>query len=423
MSGKMKRTLWIIGIIIVLLVVVFGVAYLALNPRALKPPETVSSLAELESYLEDLAGHNVDSPPGLSLVVAKDGEIVYQKGFGMADGPKNIPATADTVYNTFSMVKSMTAAAILQLQEQGLLNIDDPVADYLPFFEVQYPSESSEIVTIRHLLNHSSGLSNNVPEVFSWIHFDGDPEWNQTELIAAKLPDYAQLSYEPGSQAVYTNIGYMVLAAVIEAVSGQTYQQYMIDHIFEPLGMDQTHWTYDDALIAKEAAGSNPSIDIQTMMLPFFLDKDQMASAIREKVDGVTWFNRIYMDQKGPTGPISTVTDMVRFAMAILNEGELDGRRILSQESVATMIGESHVFPGDTPEARAYTEFEQMYHGLGWYVVKNPDVDFIAHGGGGPGFAADMRLYPDRELGMVIIGNGSHLPKRKILALVASLDW
>ena len=71
-----------------LLVVVFGVAYLALNPRALKPPETVSSLAELESYLEDLVEHNVDSPPGLSLVVAKDGEIVYQKGFGMADGPR-----------------------------------------------------------------------------------------------------------------------------------------------------------------------------------------------------------------------------------------------------------------------------------------------------------------------------------------------
>jgi len=130
MSSKMKRTLWIIGIIIVVLVVVFGVGYLTLIPKPLKPPETVSSLAELESYLENLTGHNPDSPPGLSLVVAKDGEIVYQKGFGMADGPKNIPATADTVYNTFSMVKSMTAVAIFQLQEQGLLNIDDPVADY-----------------------------------------------------------------------------------------------------------------------------------------------------------------------------------------------------------------------------------------------------------------------------------------------------
>ena len=422
MSVKMKRTLWIIGIIIVVLVVVFGVGYLTLMPKPLKPPETVSSLAELESYLENLAGHNPDSPSGLSLAVVKDGEIVYQKGFGMADGPKNIPATADTVYNTFSMVKSMTAAAIFQLQEQGLLNIDDPVADYLPFFEVQYPSESSEIVTIRHLLNHSSGLSNNMPEVIGWIHFDGDPEWNQTELITQKLPDYAELSYEPGSKGVYTNVGYMVLSAVIEAVSGQTYQQYMIDHIFKPLGMDQTSWTYDDALMDKEAAGSSPSVDFQAMMLPLLLDKDQIDSVIREKVDGVVWFNRVYMDQKGPTGPISTVTDMVRFVMAFLNEGELDGQRILSEESVAMMTNESHVLPGNTPEAANYKEYDQMYHGLGWYVVKNHDF-FIAHGGGGPGFAADMRLYPDRELGMVIIANGTYLPKHEIFDLVASLDW
>jgi D-alanyl-D-alanine carboxypeptidase len=422
MSFKMKRTLWIIGIIIVLLVVVFGVGYLTLIPKPLKPPETVSSLAELESYLENLTGHNPDSPPGLSLVVVKDGEIVYQKGFGMADGPKNIPATADTVYNTFSMVKSMTAAAIFQLQEQGLLNIDDPVADYLPFFEVQYPSESSEIVTIRHLLNHSSGLSNNMPELIGWIHFEGDPEWNQTELIKEKLPDYTELAYEPGSKGVYTNVGYLVLSAVIEAVSGQTYQQYMIDHIFRPLGMDQTNWTYDDALIDKEAAGSSPSLDYQALMLPLLLDKDQMESVIREKVDGKLWFNRVYMDQKGPTGPISTVTDMVRFVMAFLNEGELDGQRILSEESVAMMTNESHILPGNTPEASAYKDYDQMYHGLGWYVVKNHEF-FIAHGGGGPGFAADMRLYPDRELGMVIIANGTYLPKHEILDLVASLDW
>ena len=70
---------------------------------------------------------------------------------------------------------------------EPLIDIDDPVADYLPFFEVQYPSESSETITIRHLLNHSSGLRNNVPEIVDWVHFDGDPEWNQTELIVAML--------------------------------------------------------------------------------------------------------------------------------------------------------------------------------------------------------------------------------------------
>jgi CubicO group peptidase (beta-lactamase class C family) len=109
--------------------------------------------------------------------------------------------------------------------------------------------------------------------------------------------------------------------------------------------------------------------------------------------------------------------------MAILNGGELDGRRILSKESVAVMINESHVLPGNTPEARAMKGYKQMYHGLGWYVVKNPDLIFVSHSGGGPGFASDMRLYPDRELGMVVIANGTYLPRREIADLIGSLDW
>jgi D-alanyl-D-alanine carboxypeptidase len=418
MSIKMKRALWIVGTIIVLFAVLAGVGYLTLKPRPLKPPETVGSLAELESYLEELAGHNPDSPPGLSLVVVKDGEIVYQNAFGMADGPKNIPATVDTVYHTFSMVKPMTAAAVLQLQEQGLLDIDNPVTDYLPFFEVQYPSESSETITVRHLMTHSSGLPDaGSLELYSWIHFDGDPEWNQTELIRKKLPGFTRLAYEPGSQASYTNVGYMVLAAIIEAVSGKTYQQYMVEHIFKPLQMNDTHWTYGETTIDREAAGSNPSIDLLLHILSFSLEKEQMDRLIREKVDGIMWFNRVYTDPKGPTGPVSTVADMSCFITAILNEGELDGQRILSEESVAMMIHESHILPEESPEAGS-----QIYHGLGWYVVENPEI-VLTHGGGGPGFASDMRLYPERELGMVVIGNGFYIPKRQINDLVASLDW
>jgi CubicO group peptidase (beta-lactamase class C family) len=424
MSSKVKKILWIVGSIIVVLVVLFGVAYLTLAPKPLKPPQEVSNLAELEAYLEDLTGHNADSPPGLSLVVAKDGAIVYQQGFGLADGPRGIAATADTVYNQWSMVKPITAVAVLQLHEQGLLDIDDPVADYLPFFEVQYPSESSETITIRHLLNHSSGLRNtNPPEIMGWIHFDGDPEWNQTELIVEKLPDFAELAYEPDSQGVYTNVGYMVLAAVIEAASGQTYQQYMIDHIFEPLSMDRTNWTYTEAMIANEATGSNPSVDLQALMLPLIMEKDKRDALIREKRDGVLWFNHVYTDQKGPTGPIGPATDAARFIMAYLNGGELDGQRIPSEESVATLTYEGHILPGNTPEAADFKEYDEMYQGLGWAYVVEGDDFFIAHSGGGPGFAANMRLYPDRGLGMVVLANGSYLAREELFDLVASLDW
>jgi CubicO group peptidase (beta-lactamase class C family) len=135
MSSNIKRTLWIIGTIIVVLVVLVGVGYLTLvSNRMLMPPQSVSNLTELETYLDDLAGHNPDSPPGVSLVVVKEGAIVYERGFGLADGPREIPATPDTVYNQWSLVKPMTAVAVLQLYEQGLLDIDDPVVDYVPLF-------------------------------------------------------------------------------------------------------------------------------------------------------------------------------------------------------------------------------------------------------------------------------------------------
>jgi len=130
----------------------------------------------------------------LSLVVVKGEEIVYQKGFGLADGPRNQAATPDTVYNYWSMTKPFTALAILQLYDQGLLDLDAPVTDYLSFFDVGYPSESSETITVRHLLNHSSGLSNNVPEIVGWVHTDGGKDWNQTELLQEKLPDYTKLA-------------------------------------------------------------------------------------------------------------------------------------------------------------------------------------------------------------------------------------
>jgi len=419
-NNKIK---WAIGAVIALLFLFSGFVYLMVLPHPLAPPSEVKNLTALENYLNELTGYNADSPPGLSLVVVKGDKIVYQKGFGLADGPQNRPATAKTVYNQWSMVKPVTAAAVMQLQEQGLLDIDAPVKNYLPFFNVNYPSTNSKIITLRHLLTHSSGLRTNVPEVVNWIHFDGDPEWNQTELIKKVLPDYAALDYEPGSESIYTNVGYMLLAAVIESVSGQTYQQYMMDHFYKPLGMNDTNWTYTNAMIANEATGATPSFDIQALLLPLFLEKDKLEGLIREESDGVLWFNHVYTDQKGPTGPIGSATDAAQFVMAFLNGGELNGQRILSEESVELLTHSGHVQFGDTSDAADFEKYDESYQGMGWaYAVEGNDF-FISHSGGGPGFSANMRLYPERGIGMVILANGTYLPREEIFDLVASLNW
>ena len=410
-----------IAVILALLVALSLAAYITLIPKPLETPDSVSSLIELEEHLEKLTGYNADSPPGLSLVVVKDREIVYQRGFGLADGPRNIPAAPDTVYNYWSITKIPTAMAILQLQEQGLLSIEDPVADHLPFFDVQYPAADNEVVTVRHLLNHSSGLPNNLPEILRWTHTDGDPEWNQTELIREKLPDYSALAYEPGSKGMYTNVGYMVLAAVIEAASGETYEHYITKHILEPLEMHQTGFNYTDSMIAAEATGAHPAIDIQSLLLTILgVDTDRL---VREERDGMMWFNHIYSDQNGPTGLIGPPTDLARLAMAYMNGGELNGKRFLSSKSVAIMTNSGHVKAGDSPDA---ADFDEMYHGLGWFVIPTQTAEdgfYLTHSGGGPGFSTNMRLYPSSKLGVVIMANGTYLDRERILDLVVSLDW
>ena len=128
----------------------------ALQRQLDEDPEALAALRDSATFV--LVQQKLDQAlaEGGAVDAAVDHQV--QRLLGLADGPRNIPATADTVYNQWSMVKPMTAVAVLQLHEQGLLDIDDPVADYLPFFEVQYPSENSETITIRHLIHHTSGL-------------------------------------------------------------------------------------------------------------------------------------------------------------------------------------------------------------------------------------------------------------------------
>src|SRR5262245_43172609 len=241
------------GVCALALVTVASVALL--RPKPPRPPAHITSVADLEAYLSALTAFG--TPPGLSLVVVNDGRVVYERGFGLTDGPMHVAATPETVYGWWSMTKIFTAAAIFQLQEQGKLNIDDPATKYLPFFKITYPSAASRPITIRNLLNHSSGIPNNVPALVGWIHHADQPRLDQTAYVAQVLPDYSKLTFEPGDHGEYTNVGYMVLGAVIEAASGQTYEGYVRAHLLQPLGMHHSDFVYTEAMLPHAAVASH----------------------------------------------------------------------------------------------------------------------------------------------------------------------
>lgn len=400
---------YVIGVFIVSGVVLY---FMALH--APETPESVASIGELESFLEELVQSN--KPPGVSISVIKDGAVVYAKAFGLADPLTGIPAGVDTVYAWWSMTKIPTALAILQLHEQGLLDIDDPVADYLPFFEVEYPSPNSDIITVRHLLNHSSGIPSNVPAVLFWMHPEGLPELDQTQVVAERFPPYSVLNFEPGSLAYYTNVGYMLLGAIIETASGESYSDYVRNHLLGPLGMDHTDFELSPEMRALAAVPSHPLIDPISPLVPFLVD-----DIVLEVEDGLIYMNRVFADSLPPTGLYGPTGDIARLLAAMMNEGELDGQRILAPETVAMMLTESQL-AGEGPDLST-SGIEQA---LGWQVFKNFENSgrtFFEHTGGGPGFAPIMRFYPDEELGLVIMSNGTYIDREHIALLLASLDW
>lgn len=384
-------------LLIILMVIIIAVSAVIFITKPPSPPKKVGGINEIETYFGKLVKSNV--PPGLSIVITKNDNVVYAKSYGMADGDNQIPANMDTVYHWWSMTKVPTSIAIMQLQEKGLLDINDPVEKYLPFFQVEYEKAPVHEITIRQLLSHTSGLPDTVPAILGWVHYE-NIIYNQTELVERYLEDYSQLRYAPGSASSYSNFGYMVLGAVIETVSGQSYEEYVVEHILTPANMSQTNFLYTDSMQEHEAMGSHPLVSMYTPMLPFLLD---MKPLVRTQEGKILWFNRLYLDVTPSSGLIGSTNDVGE-----LMKNLLTSEILLSEESKSAMLPTGNL-PGERP--------------LGWAEYELGERPWVQHQGGGPGFATIMRLYPEENLGIAILANGTHLEGGKLVELLAGLDW
>lgn len=384
-----------------IILVVLRIGLYAFAPHVPATPKRAASITELEAYLNRLVASG--SPPGLSAVVVRDGKVVYSNAFGYADAPRSVKAGPDTVYHWWSMTKIPTAVAVMQLREQGKLDLDDEVIKYLPWFEVKYPSAGSPAITIRDLLRHSSGLPDTIPAMIGWVHYDAVTP-NQTEVLRKYLPGFNTLRFEPNTQAVYSNLNYMVLGAVIEAVSGQSYESYIAENILQPLGMSQTGFVYTSTMAEHEASGTLPVVHLYTPLMPTLLDPGAL---VREREGNLFWMNRFYIEATPSTGLIGPAPDVAKFMLMYLNRGTLNGEAVLSPESVAKLTETSPI------DGR----------GLGWYVGESDGERYLEHMGGGAGFATTMRIYPESGIGIAVLANGTDLDRDGLAGLLKSLDW
>lgn len=311
------------------------------TPALAQNPERMDQVVRASVEAEEFSG---------SVLVARDGEILLDRGYGFANREWSIPNDGDTKFRLGSVTKQFTAVAVMILNERGLVDLDAPVKTYLPDAPAAWDG-----VTVRHLLTHTSGVP-------SFTDFD-DYEALKTlpatiDSLIARFRDHP-LEFQPGERWNYSNSGYILLTAIIEEVSGEPYADFVAGNLFEPLGMSDSGYDSHAAILPRRASGYAPT------------------------AEGLV--NADYLDMSIPQGAgalYSTTHDLLKWERALF------GGQLLRPESLALLT---------TPVRNQYA--------FGLFVREADGDTTITHSGGIEGFNTFMAYDPDRRMTVIVLGN------------------
>jgi len=341
-------------------------------PTPLSGENTKGSYQYTENYLAWLIDHEMaeNDITGLSIALIDDQQVIWQKGFGYADLENKLPATPETVYRAGSIAKIFTAAATMQLAEQGKLDIDQPLAAALPEFSIKTRFPKAGPVTPRNVMTHHSGLPSN----FLRDMYVREP--GRFESVVDSLHD-EHLTFPPDYVFSYSNVGMALLGATVQKVSGEAFDDYMEGHFFRPLGM--TRSSFASRAIAK-AYDRNKEIEVFSL-------RDMPAANL-----------------------LSNVVDLSHFLKMQFAEGKYGGQQVLSANTTREMV---RVQNADFPLTF------NAYVGLGWMMhgIEIPGGGRVAsHGGSLPDSHSMMAMLPEHKLGVVVLSNSttSHASVTKI---------
>ena len=309
--------------------------------------------------------------PGGAVGIFHKGEAVHRKGYGFANLSTGAEIDPQTPFRLASLTKPFVALAIMILEERGALNYDDPVVRYLPGFS------SSEKVTLRHLLTHTSGVED-YEELFLQAGVieakyptsseagprGYEPSLQETVELLARQP----LRFMPGDEWEYSNSGYVLLASVAEHVSGLPLARILQEHIFGPLGMH-------DSRLSEHA---QPEAELNNRAKGYIFNEDAYTEADYSPL------NAIY----GPDGIYSTLDDMIRWCEALGSE------KLVKSSTMKEAFTSGELNSG----ARAG-------YGFGWFIGTNFGLPAVSHTGSWMGYRSFLSYYPSQELGIVVLGN------------------
>jgi CubicO group peptidase (beta-lactamase class C family) len=347
--------------------------------------EDTMSLGEVEEKFEGLIADAMmrDHVPGLSLAIVKDGKVIYARGFGARRLKDNAPATPDTLYGVGSCTKSFTALAIMQLVQQGKLNLKDPVKKHLSEFKL---GKEENPITVHHLLTHSSGIPDLGGAEIEILRLVGvDEKWvpfsSFQDLMLHINGAKDEVAAEPGRRFFYLNEGYELLGMIVERVSQMHYEHYVRDKILKPLKMNRSTFLREE--FEKD----------QDVMTPYFTEKKDGVFMATPTVHPLSRLS--YADG----GLVSSVMELANYLIANMNHGVFGDVKLLDTLLMEEMH-KPHV------QANFAALFGKAWYGYGWHME---DAFFghmlIGHSGSTGASSANLSFLPDVNIGVAYACN------------------
>lgn len=336
-----------------------------ISPDIAATTSGASRYNQLKQEMSELIGNGMrkHKVTGMSVALVDDGEIVWAQGFGYQDKTQNIPATTNTLYKAGSISKLFAATAIMQLVEQGKVDLDAPIQTYIPELKPKYHDKVDMPITLRLIMSHRSGLSSDM--FAGWYSRKPAPYQSELDYLNSVHAPYA-----PGAMTAYSNLASDLMGIVIERVTGEQFEDYIDKHIFTLLGM-------------QESTFRNAEVNQQLLSKAYRGHKEHEELPLRNIPSGNLYSN---------------VMDLGRFAAMVMNHGE----KVLSSKSMAAMLQEQKS-PADHYDAG-------MTMGLNW-MLKRPGLEYLGqsvwHSGETLYFHSNITALPQQGLAVVVLANSA----------------
>lgn len=305
------------------------------------------------------------SPASFAVAVAKDGTVVWEEAFGRANRKLSVPATTNTRYAVASLSKPFTALGIMVLIDRGAVKLDDPIIRFLGNIKLTAYEGDAAAVKVRHLLQHTSGLPRH------WRNFYAD-EGETPPKLEETFNRYGILVNQPGAEYLYTNLGYALLAHIIERVSGASFSEFMRKEVFLPLGLT-------DTTVENAARISRPS-----------------AALYNADGESVPFYTA---DESGSMSVASSIRDVIRFGLFHLKASQPGQKQIIRPAMIDQMALERYAVE---PSGASDT-----FYSLGWLGRPKSSYSYynLSHSGDAPGVSALLVIFPDERIAVAALAN------------------